>query len=90
MRIINDLSPITVSSDARRTIDAVVRVRGVDATAGGRGVRAEQHTPVAIIVRDEHGVRRIALPQHSSHTLAFLAAPVAAFALIRAMKWRQR
>ncbi len=90
MRIINDLAPVTISSGATRTIDAVVCVRGIDVTAGGRGLRIEQRAPVAVIVSDARGVRRQALPEHSSSLLAFLAAPIAAFALVQALKGRQR
>lgn len=90
MRIINDLRPVTVASDGAREIDGVVRVRGIDATAGDRGVRFERRVPVAIIVRDAGGVRRMTLPEQHTNALAFIAAPLAAFAISQAFRRRQK
>jgi hypothetical protein len=44
-----------------RRIECVVRRRGIDARAGDKGLVLEQQSPVAVIVDDDRGPRRVSI-----------------------------
>jgi len=89
MRILNETRTALVAYTRGRRIDAVVRVRGVDARAGGRGFAYQRHEPQAIILRGEDDISRVAIPGHAMN-VAGAVAPVAIYLLSRALVKRRR
>lgn len=93
MPIINELREVTIDSDGRRVIEAVVRVRGFALSSGERRVRIERQEPVALLVREADTTRRLALPAapNSLATLAVIAgAPLVAHLSRRLFRRRSR
>jgi hypothetical protein len=79
MRRVDELRTVTISTAAGRTVEGQVRVRGIDARAGGRGFRLERREPVSVLIRENGSLRRVALPRPERRALAiWIAAPVAA------------
>jgi hypothetical protein len=79
----NDLQSVRLETGDDRRVDALVRVRGIDARANGRGFLYERHHPVALLV-DEHGrQRRVEFPAEGGIHPAFYVAPVAAYLAVR-------
>lgn len=89
MRILNETRTAPVAYARGRRIEAIVRVRGVDARVGGRGFSYQRHEPQAIILRGEDDIARVAIPGHAMN-LAGAAAPVAIYLLARALVKRRR
>ena len=80
MRHLDELRTVTISTANDRTVEGQVRVRGIDARAGGRGFVFERREPVSLLIREQGSLRRVALPQtrHSGLAAAWIAAPIAA------------
>jgi hypothetical protein len=78
VKLRNELQTIRVTTAGDRTVEGVVRVRGVDARVGRRGFIVERQTPVAVVVHTHAGVRRLALPRYDAVTgvAAALAGPM--------------
>jgi len=79
MRLVRDEYTVEVARDMTRTVEGVVRVRGIDARVAGRGVVVERRDPQAVIVRDGGRVTRLTIPpsQRAGMLLAFALVPVA-------------
>jgi len=79
MRRLDDVHTVTISTAGGRTVEGQVRVRGIDARAGGHGVRFERREPVSLLIREGGSLRRVALPPPQRGPLAiWIAAPLAA------------
>ncbi len=89
MRILNETRTAAVAYARGRRIEAIVRVRGVDARAGDRGSSYQRHEPRAIILRGEDDIARFAIPGHSMNVVGAVA-PVAIYLLSRALVKRRR
>jgi hypothetical protein len=74
----NELHNVKVSDRRGRTVEGIVRVRGIDARVAGKGFVFEQQVPVGVMVHTHSGVQRIAVPRYDAgRGLALaLAAPV--------------
>lgn len=92
MRRINELRTVKVADGPGHSVEAVVRVRGIDAMAGGRGFVLHSEEPVTLLVRDRDSLRRVAMPERNDgmSPVAFLAAPIAALAIARMFRGRRR
>jgi hypothetical protein len=91
MRLLNELQEVRIAS-GRREVDGVVRVRGIDLTAEGRGVVLARHEPVAVIVREAGVIERVSLAPHainSSAPIAIVGAPIVARVIARLMSSRR-
>lgn len=91
MRLLNELHEVRIAS-GRREVDGVVRVRGIDLTAEGRGVVLARHEPVAVIVREAGVIERVSLAPHainSSALIAIVGAPIVARVIARLMSSRR-
>jgi hypothetical protein len=89
MRILNETRTAPVAYSRGRRIEAIVRVRGVDARVGGRGFAYQRHEPQAIILRGEDDIARVTIPGRAMN-VAGAAAPVAIYLLSRALVKRRR
>ncbi len=81
----DELRTVPVADGPGRTVEAVVRRRGIDVRAGGRGVVFQTEEAVTLLVRDRDTLRRISMPERNEGppAAAFLAAPIAAIVLTR-------
>jgi hypothetical protein len=96
MRFIREERLVPLVRGGARELDGVVRVRGLEAerswrTAPASGhdeTRIERHEPVAVIVREDGGERRIAMPQPAQPPplIAYAAGPVLALIAARLLK----
>lgn len=91
MRVNNELRTVTVSRRPGRTVEAVVRRRGIDARVGGRGIVLQAEEPVTLIVREPDTLRHVAMPERQARgaAFAFVAAPVAAAIIARILRPRR-
>lgn len=91
MPYIDELRTVTVSSRPGRTVEAVVRRRGIDARVGGRGFVFQTEKPVTLIVREPDTLRRVAMPvtDDRGRMLALVAAPAAAALIARMFRPRR-
>ncbi len=82
---------IRLATDALRSVEGRVRVEGVDARAGGRGVLFERHRPVSVVVREAGSERELAIgePAWGARPWLLLAAPAAAL-FVRAVVRERR
>jgi hypothetical protein len=79
MRRLDELRTVTISTAGARTVEGQVRVRGIDARAGGRGFVYERREAVSLLIREPGSLRRVALPRARRSALAvWIAAPIAA------------
>jgi hypothetical protein len=99
MRILNETRTVVLSSTPWRTVEARVRVRGIDVSAAlpramrsrmgvteeRRTFHVEQHEPIEVIVRGHDGERRHRFggPSGSGMAALAVAAPLAATAIAR-------
>lgn len=76
----DELRTVTVSSRPGRTIEAVVRRRGIDVGFGERRFTVQSEEPVTLIVREPDTLRRVAMPQTDDRgrMMALVGAPLAA------------
>ena len=81
-----------VADGAGHSVEAVVQVRGIDGTAGGRGFVFQSEEPVTLLVRDRDSLRRVQMPERNDGpaAAAFLVAPIVAFAIARMFRPRRR
>ena len=84
---------MALASDARRTVEGRVRVEGLDARAGERGVLIERHRPISIVVREAGQERELAIREPAGRVprWALAVAPAAALfvrAMMRSKGWR--
>lgn len=81
----DELRTVRVADGTGRSVEAVVRRRGIDARAGGRGFVFQSEEPVTLLVRDQDTLRRISMPERNEgpSAIAFLAAPIVAFTIAR-------
>jgi hypothetical protein len=81
----DELRTVKVADGLGRSVEAVVRRRGIDARAGGRGFVFQSEEPVTLLVRDRDTMRRISMPERNEgvSAVAFLAAPIAAMVVAR-------
>jgi hypothetical protein len=84
VKLRNELQNVRVSDRNGRTVEGVVRVRGVDARVGDRGVLVKMQDPVAVVVHTPSGVQRHALPRYDA--FPGVAAAIAGPALFLATK----
>jgi hypothetical protein len=79
---------IPIAASAERSVDALVRVRRLDARIAGRGIVLERCTPASITIRDGATIRSLPLPRPgiSASALLFGAAPLIARLLTRAAR----
>ena len=91
MQLVRDEYTVEVARDATRTVEGVVRVRGLDARVAGRGGVIEWRDPHAVIVRDGGRVTRLTVPvqQRAGMLLAFVLVPVAGVFLRNALASRR-
>ena len=93
MKLLNENRTVPILAEPGRSVDGVVRVRGVDLAFAGRGPVAATHEPVAIVVRDGGTLRRTALPARSEPgalSLAAALAPLAAVLVTRHVRRTRR
>lgn len=76
----DELRTVTVSSRPARTIEAVVRRRGIDVGFGERRLSVQSEEAVTLIVREPDTLRRVAMPQTDDRgrMMALVGAPLAA------------
>jgi hypothetical protein len=84
VKLRNELQNVRVSDRNGRAVEGVVRVRGVEARLGARGVVVEMQEPVAVVVHTPSGVQRLALPRYDA--LPRAAAAIAGPALFLAAR----
>jgi hypothetical protein len=84
MRLINEVRRYSLSAGAHAG-EAAVRVRGIDARVGGRGVTVERHEPLDVTIAG----RAYPLPTSRGMGAAFALMPVAAFVLGRLLKRKE-
>jgi hypothetical protein len=91
MRRIDELRTVKVADGAGHSVEAVVRVRGIDAMVRGRGFVFQSEEPVTLLVRDRDSLRRVHMPERKEgpSPAAFLAAPVVAFVVTRMFRPRK-
>jgi hypothetical protein len=92
MQITREDVAVPVARDASRSVDGVVRVRGIDATVAGRGAIIQWREPHAVVVRDGDRVTRLAVPatDRAGMLVAFVLAPVASYLLSKAFSGKRR
>lgn len=78
VRVRNELQNVSVSGGRGRSVEGVVRVRGVDARVNGRGFVLERRQPVGVVVHTSSGMQRLTLPRQDATTgiAAVLAGPL--------------
>lgn len=92
MRLVNELRNIRLQAGAGRSLEAVVRVRGIDARLDNRrGFVCGNHEPVALVVHGQQTFRRVSFParENSRAALLFIALPVAAYIVARLVTGRR-
>jgi len=91
VRVKNELRTVTVSSRPGRTVEAVVRRRGIEARLGTTDFLVQSEAPVTLIVREPDTLRRVAMPatEDRGRMVAFVAAPVAAAVIARMFRPRR-
>ena len=87
--MLNKTETVPLGRTQGRSIEAVVRISGIDARVGGRGFVYERRDPQAVIVRGEDDLSRIEV-RTAGAPVARLAAPVAAYFLARVLLRRRR
>jgi hypothetical protein len=90
MRVRNEVRRVHIATLPGREVDALVRVRGIDATAGGQGVVAGSEDPLALIVRTPEGERRMQIETRQPPVAAIAVVPVLAYTLGRFIVRRRR
>jgi hypothetical protein len=90
VRILNKTQTLPLGRSEGRSIEAVVRISGIDARAGGRGFVYERRDPQAVVVRGEDDLSRIEIRPADGVPLIRMAAPVAAYLLTRIIFRRRR
>lgn len=85
MAYIDELRTVMVSSGPGRTVEAVVRRRGIDIGVGERRLSIQSEEPITLIVREPDTLRRVAMPatDDRGRMLALIAAPIAAMLTAR-------
>lgn len=92
MRILNDLRNERIMTGEDRTIDAVVRVRGVDLSRSRFGLVVGTHEPVALLVHEAGVMTRQSLPPAGLSPglkAAIVGAPLLALAVGRILRGRR-
>ncbi len=89
LKLTNEVRTLTMHRDGRRSVDANVRVRGLDARVRGRGFVREWHQPLELTIREQDTVRRVELPAERTRLMLKLA-PVAGYVLVRAFMKKGR
>ena len=84
----DELRTVKVADGPGRSVEAVVRRRGIDLRADGRGFVFQTEEPVTLLVRDQDTLRRISMPERNEGVpaVAFLAAPIVAMVVARMFK----
>ena len=92
MPLLNETRTVTLSRTPHRTVEALVRVRGIDVRAGGGGLHIERQVPVAVVVRESGEERRRGIvPQPGIGMAAIaMATPIVAGAIVRRFKTKRR
>jgi hypothetical protein len=90
VRILNKTQTLPLGRSEGRSIEAVVRISGIDARAGGRGFVYERRDPQAVLVRGEDDLSSIDIRPSGGVPVARIAAPVAAYLLARVIFSRRR
>jgi hypothetical protein len=85
MHILNERRTVALDRRPDRVVEGTLRIRGLDAMVGTRGVRIERRTAEWVAIRHGDNVRTMALPpsQRGRRWLTMIAFPAAAFALTR-------
>lgn len=83
---------VKVADGAGHSVEAIVRVRGIDGMANGRGFVFQSEEPVTLLVRDKDSLRRVQMLERNDWppAAAFLVAPIVAFAIARMFKPKRR
>ena len=83
MRLLHETRTVTLSRTPHRTVEALVRVRGIDIRAGRGGLHFERREPVAVVVRESGEERRhgIAPPPGIGMAAIAIATPIVAGAI---------
>jgi hypothetical protein len=86
-----ELRTVRVADGPGHSVEAVVRVSGIDARIDGRGFVFQTEEPVTLLVRDKDSLRRVQMPERDEGVpaIAFLAAPIAAMVIARMFKARK-
>ena len=92
MRLLNETRTVTLSRTPHRTIEALVRVRGVDIRAGRGGLHIERQEPIAVVVTESGDERRhgIAPPPGIGMAAIALATPIVSRAIARRLRTNRR
>lgn len=91
MRVTRTLRTVKVADGRGRSVEAIVRVREIDARVAGQGAVLRTEEPVTLLVRDRDTLRRVAMPEKRGGfpALAWMAAPVAAMVIARVCRPRR-
>ncbi|MEX2226186.1 MAG: hypothetical protein WEB52_07040 [Dehalococcoidia bacterium] len=92
MKLHNELHNVTVADGPGRSVEGVIRVRGLGMQVRGRGVTFRQQQPVGVVVHTRSGVQRLALPRDDAvpGVAAALAGPILFLATKRFLKKGRR
>jgi hypothetical protein len=88
MRIINETRTVPLTSSHDVTVEGLVRVRGLDARAVGRGFVYERHAPQAIAMVRAGSTQVQKLPRDGAlrRAVALIAVPALALLLRRLLR----
>ena len=92
MRLLNEERTERLLDRDGRRIECIVRHRGIDVRSdSGMGFVIEQQSPVAVVVDDGRQLTRMPIePTSMARRLAWLAPPLMALMVRRAVKARRR
>jgi hypothetical protein len=91
MKLRNELEHVVLADSRGRSVEGVVRVRGIDARFAGRGLILQSQEPVAVLLRSPAGVSRMAMPAPSlAPAAAMMAAPALYLAVSRILRKGRR
>jgi hypothetical protein len=66
VKLRNELQNVVVAAGHGRSVEGIVRVRGIDARVDGKGFVFEEQVPVGVVVRTHSGMQRITVPRYDA------------------------
>lgn len=90
MRLRNEVRRVHIATMPGREVEALVRVRGIDARAAGRRFVAGSEDPMTLIVRGPEGEVRTSLGTRPPPSAVIAIAPVLAYTIGRFIVRKRR